>query len=423
MKNLILSIFIHIILGLLISSNSLVGTIHAQIVVAVAIYFSLFDKNTDRTVPLILYITGAELLWRGFGANVFWEYGKYSAILLMAINISRFGSKKIKNKIGFLILLLLLPSFVVLNEFERQSIAHAMSGPFCLGIAVIFFSNQIINKEKLILLLTALALPIISLLSIMLISTLQYGEIDVYAAYVKAYTTAGVGPNQASNILGLGVLTFFLLYLVNKENAVIYMTLGLLMLFQTIITHSRGGFWNAFLAVSICITFLFAEKKVRQKFFLGVLSFCLLLYIFVFPIIDDYSKGSISNRYTDTDISHRENIIETELRAFVENPLLGIGPGSSRSFRIENYNSPKHTHTEYTRLLSEHGLFGFFVILLFLIILKSIIRKNNGLARSISLSLIFWSLLFMFHSATRLAAPAIIFGLSTIHFRFSSKNL
>ena len=100
------------------------------------------------------------------------------------------------------------------------------------------------------------------------------------------------------------------------------------------------------------------------------------MYIFVFPIIDDYSKGSISNRYTDTDISHRENIIETELRAFVENPLLGIGPGSSRNFRIENYNSPKHTHTEYTRLLSEHGLFGFFVILLFLIILKNIIRKK-----------------------------------------------
>ena len=215
MKNLISSIIIHIILGFLISSNSLFGTIHAQIVVAVAIYFSLFDKNTDRTMPLILYITGAELLWRGFGANVFWEYAKYSTILVMAINISRFGSKKIRNKIGFLILFLLLPSFIVLNEFERQSIAHAMSGPFCLGIAVIFFSNQVISKEKLILQLTTLALPITSLLSIMLISTLQYGEIDVYAAYVKAYTTAGVGPNQASNILGLGVLTFFLLYLHN----------------------------------------------------------------------------------------------------------------------------------------------------------------------------------------------------------------
>ena len=373
-------------------------------------------------MPILFYIVGSELLWRGFGADVFWEYGKYSAILIMLINILRLGANKIKNKKGLFILLCFIPSFFILVEFDRTSISHAISGPFCLAIAIVFFSNQILNKINLIKQLIALSLPIISLLSIMLVSTLQHGEIDVYASYVKEYTTAGVGPNQAANILGLGVLAFFLLYIIKKGNKSILLIFGLLMLFQTMVTHSRGGFWNALLAISVCITFLLTEKEKRKKFLLGASIVFSFLYLIVFPLVDNIAKGTISSRYADTNILHRENIIETELRAFMDNPLIGIGPGSSRSFRVKNYNSPKHTHTEYTRLLSEHGIFGLIVIFILLSILYNLLRNNNGLAKSVSLALITWSMLFMFHSATRLVAPSLIFGLATSQFRINSKK-
>ena len=397
MKTFIPLIIIHIIISQLIQSFPFFVTIHAYLVLILGIYFSLFDNNTSRTMPILFYIVGSELLWRGFGADVIWEYGKYSAILIMLINILRLGANKIKNKKGLFILLCFIPSFFILVEFDRIAISHAISGPFSLAIAILLFSNQTLDRINLIKQLIALLLPIISLLTIMTVSTLQHGEIDVYASYVKEYTTAGLGPNQAANILGLGVLAFFLLYIIKKDNKSILLIFGLLMIFQTMITHSRGGFWNAILAISVCITFLFTEKEKRLKFLLGTSILSLFLYLFAFPQIDKIAKGTISSRYADTDISHRENIIETELRAFKDNPLMGIGPGSSRSFRVKNYNSSKHTHTEYTRLLSEHGIFGLIVIFILLSIINSLMRINNGLAKSVSLALITWSVLFMFH--------------------------
>ena len=409
-------------MAIIIQFSSLFVTIHAQLIFLLGLYFSLFDKNTSRIMPVLFYIVGSELLWRGFGANIFWEYAKYSTMIIILISITRVGLNKMKNKVGFYILLLLLPSFLILTEFNRQAVSHSMSGPFLLGVSILFFSNQIITKGILAKQLISLSLPIITLLSLMLISTFKFGEFDVYAAYVKEYTTAGVGPNQASNILGLGVLAIFLLYVIKRNYLFIYLILGLLMLFQTTITHSRGGFWNTLIAISFSIIFLLNRKKDRLKFLAGFITICLGLYFFIFPLLNDLSKGSITNRYADTNLSHRQNIIQTEIRAFNDNPILGIGPGNSRTYRLENFDSKKHTHTEYSRLLSEHGLFGALVIIMLLITVIKSFNKNKDLSRSISLSLSIWSLLFMFHSATRLAAPSIIFGISTANFILNKKN-
>ena len=83
MKTFFPLIIIHIIISQLIQSFPFFVTIHAYLVLILGIYFSLFDNNTSRTMPILFYIVGSELLWRGFGADVIWEYGKYSAILIM----------------------------------------------------------------------------------------------------------------------------------------------------------------------------------------------------------------------------------------------------------------------------------------------------------------------------------------------------
>ena len=81
----------------------------------------------------------------------------------------------------------------------------------------------------------------------------------------------------------------------------------------------------------------------------------------------------------------------------------------------------KHNHTEYTRLIAEHGLFGFIIILILLFITFKIIFKKNGLERSVSLSILSWCLLFMIHSSTRLVAPCLLFGLAISNFNFGEK--
>ena len=415
-------IIAHLIFGTFIQSYPFLISLHAWIAIFLGVYWALFNQNSNKSTIIIFYLTGSELLWRGFNANVFWEVGKYSSILIMIIIIYRYGLERIKNKIGLLFMVLLLPSFIALNEFIRQDISHAMGGPVCLGVALILFSNQQITKELFISQFQSLLLPIITLMWIMILSTFQFGQINFYAAYIYEYTTAGIGPNQASNILGLGVLTSFLLYLIDNKNKAIYSLIGFALLFQTIISYSRGGFWNAILAIGICILFSLRTKKTIIKFIPLFSIICFLFYSVLFPLFDEISEGSISSRYTDTDFDRREFIINTELKAFKENPLFGIGPGQSRKFRIENYDNYKHTHTEYSRLLSEHGIFGISIIILLGIIVKINFMKNRGLSRSIVLALMTWSLLFMFHSATRLVAPSIIFGFSVAHFMINNED-
>ena len=91
-------------------------------------------------MPILFY--KLVLLWKR--CRCILEYGKYSAILIMLINILRLGANKIKNKRDYLFYYVLYHHFIQL--FDRTSISHAISGPFYLAIAIVFFSNQILNR-------------------------------------------------------------------------------------------------------------------------------------------------------------------------------------------------------------------------------------------------------------------------------------
>ncbi len=73
------------------------------------------------------------------------------------------------------------------------------------------------------------------------------------------------------------------------------------------------------------------------------------------------------------------------------------------------------SHTEYTRILSEHGAFGLLAICVLLrACLKNLRRARTPLERAMVGSFLAWSLLFMASAAMRLAAPAFMFGLSFV---------
>jgi hypothetical protein len=70
-------------------------------------------------------------------------------------------------------------------------------------------------------------------------------------------------------------------------------------------------------------------------------------------------------------------------------------------------------HTEYTRMLAEHGILG--LIALFILIrlsLRPFLIRRPPTSKAVIVSFAVWSLLFMFHAATRLVAPCLLFGLA-----------
>ena len=417
----IILILSHLLLAILVQVDPIIISIHAYITLALGFYYTLMDSNAHRGLIVMSYIIGSELLWRGFGANVFWEYGKIITILLILLLIYRIGFTKIKLNLGAVYVLLLIPSLISLDTNNYTDITHSLLGPILLGMSVNLFKNISINRLQLYKMLFFATVPIITLLAITNYNTIFSGGFNYTSAYIERIETAGIGPNQASNILGLGVLFIFLLtQLFRDKTTLFFQILGIIAIIQTMLTHSRGGFWNTLISIVIFYFFQLTTTKSKVRLLTGAFPLILSFFYIIFPFLDNISSGSVIQRFSNADLGRREVIIDSELIAFEQNPIFGIGPGQSRKYRKDNFDNYTHAHTEYTRLLAEHGVFGVFANIILFILTFYTLKNKSGNERTISMTLITWSLLFMIHSATRLAAPCFLFGIAMA--KFDLKN-
>jgi O-antigen ligase len=133
--------------------------------------------------------------------------------------------------------------------------------------------------------------------------------------------------------------------------------------------------------------------------------------------LDQYTGGTLSTRYQDFDLTNRDLLIQADLQTFWANPIFGIGPGQSKYEHevLLDLSNVARDHTEYSRVLAEHGSLGLLSLLLLIVMsAKRIFRRNSPLKKAIIVSFTVWTILYMFHSATRLAAPSVIFGLGSV---------
>jgi len=89
-----------------------------------------------------------------------------------------------------------------------------------------------------------------------------------------------------------------------------------------------------------------------------------------------------------------------------------VGVGKMRETRFEETGVLSATHNETSRMLSEHGIFGVFGLLVLLITPLMFRTKNKSNFFLVSF-LVFWFFTIN-HSAMRIAAPAFIYGLCLI---------
>jgi O-antigen ligase len=153
----------------------------------------------------------------------------------------------------------------------------------------------------------------------------------------------------------------------------------------------------------------------------GVIALTWLITVF-------FSAGLIVNRYSNEDAAGklkkdittgRSEIIDTELAAFYENPITGVGVGKAKEYREQKTGIDAASHNETSRMLSEHGLFGFFGLLV-LLLTPLLLRMKNRTNVFFYSFLAFWFLTIN-HSSMRIAAPAFIYGLSLINITYTKK--
>ncbi|MFL2983051.1 MAG: O-antigen ligase family protein [Candidatus Neomarinimicrobiota bacterium] len=250
--------------------------------------------------------------------------------------------------------------------------------------------------------------------------------------------TGGFGSNQVASVMGLGIfLSYYawmnkLLFSGNHNLDGIFIAF---FAYQGLLTFSRGGIIIALCAIIVYYYYFrnsenfikyVKKKSLRPLLFFG---FALMGIFLSYIVIESRSDGYITLRYLgetygtisgdkiktiDSFTTGRYSIVISDFKLWADNFIFGTGAGASKYARIGNLYgiSP---HTEITRLLAEHGVFGFiFIVLLLIISLKSMNRNRNSIYYSIIITLFFIGLGTALHSAMRTFITPIMITLSMV---------
>ncbi|PJJ10986.1 O-antigen ligase-like membrane protein [Flavobacterium sp. 1] len=417
-------------LGVLVFLLPFVSKMLTLSILAFGVYYIVKSKNrNNEALVMSAYIVSIEILLRMTDGILLNEFGKYSILIFMFLGMIYSGFSK-NALLYWLFLLLLIPGVILATltlDFEtdiRKAIAFNISGPVCLGISAIYCYQRKISFDRLLGVITAFSLPLISVAVYLFLYTPSVKAV-VTGTQSNFETSGGFGPNQVSTILGLGVFIFFVQLVLNSKSRLLQIINGgfvIVFAFRGIVTFSRGGILTAMMMIFIFLAVLYYQANSNAKFKIGMiimLSFVAGMGVWGYSSLQ--TNGLINKRYANQDargrekksqLSGRETLIATEMQMFWDNPILGVGVGRNKEIREKETGIVSASHNEISRMLAEHGSLGLIdlIILLLTPLVLFLINRQNILALSF---LTFW-LLTINHAAMRLAAPAFVYALSLL---------
>ena len=405
----------HVPLALLIYQVRSLAYIHAIACLTVGIGCALSgSRHLAKVVYVAAYIAGAEVFWRMTQASVFWEFGKYATATIFLLALVRNG--RFKGGLGlFLYFACLLPSAaLVLEEVgwdkSRSAFSFNLTGPLVLLVAGWFFSNVSLTRHQLQRMLLFFAAPTLGIAAIAQYVIQASADIRFTSNASNLTTSGGYGPNQVSAALGLGALMLFLFLVVGKHRLPMKMFALAAMIGlagQCALTFSRGGLYNVIGAIALASIYFIKDSQTRAKFLPVVLISAAIVFLVVLPRLDALTQGTLSERLRNTHTTNRYDIALAQLQLWQEHPILGVGPGQARDY------AGQVAHTEVTRLLAEHGIFGGLALLILIALaVRNVQRARQTINKSLAIAMLTWSFLFMANAGMRVVAPSFAFGLS-----------
>lgn len=413
----------HAALALAMDRWQFLATAHALIALAVGLVV-VWGRQSHRALYVCGYIASADVLWRMTKAQVFWEFGKYSLTLVALLLVWRNRGRGVLTQLAMLYLVLLVPGVLLavnhfgLSDNLRQELSFNLSGPVALAAAVVMCSSLGRPFPDLGRLIGWMILPIVGVFAISFYSTLTSTSLD-FSNQANFTTSGGYGPNQVSAVLGLGGFLCLLMALNVVDRPLRYLLLLMAAAFQlqTILTFSRGGTFNVVIALVLLSVHYVRQPRARRLLIPILIGGTLISVFLLLPKLNAWTSGSFAERYTNVDSTGRRSLAEADLDLFRANPLFGVGAGLSKFSRSSADRRGIASHTEFTRLLAEHGIFGLTALgLLLLIALIAYRRASSLLTKAWVISLAAWSLAEMSHSAMRVASISFVFGLATLAF-------
>jgi len=413
----------HALLGLVMHRLSALANVHCGGTVLLGIGAAVFSKKIAPVAWIMGYIVGAEVLWRMSNSTLPYEISKYTITLMSIIALVRLKHYVIP-KIAVSYFLLLLPALAVSygtlsGEALRAGISFNLSGPVSLFATVCFFANVTLFPEEWKLLPLAIITPLAGITMIAAHGTfsnpdIQFGTESMHDA------SGGFGPNQVSAMLGLGALlaVHYVLNSKDRRKQLIVLCVAAFFIMQAVLTFSRGGVVAAAMALAPAVFFKMRQSRERGRLVVWVailVGFCGLV---LYPLLDEYTAGALTARYTLQDLSGREELMHADFIIWEQNRIFGVGVGGSAFAHLALYGRAAATHNEFTRLLAEHGMFGLAAILLIAAMaVSAVLRTTTVQEKSYASSFVLWSILFSGASSMRIAAAGFMFGIAFVRLK------
>lgn len=429
---------LHVVLAFVVFVAPVFSKLYGVLILVIGIALLLKTKNNKNQVLVICaYVIGSEVFLRMTNGNILHEMAKYEVILFLVIGMLYSGFSK-SSFVYWFFLILLLPGVVIgamtlgYKVDVRKAIAFNIMGELTLFVSALYCYRRVVTFEQMGVIIKAIGLPIVTTLIYLFLYAPSIKDV-VTGTQSNFETSGGFGPNQVSTILGLGMFCFFSLFLLYSKNKVaklIHLLLILIVSYRAIVTFSRGGVFTGIVMILLLlfVLFIFSNSKVKSKLILIFLG-CLLIGSGVWVYSVSQTGGLIEYRYANQDargrekedkLGGREEIAQSEIQMFLDNPIVGIGVGKNKEYREETTGIVAASHNELTRLLAEHGSLGILAIMI-LIFTPLVLYLNNKHHLFLLSFFVFWALTIN-HAAMRLAAPAFVYALSLLKVKFETTN-
>lgn len=394
-----------------------------------------------------LYLMGFEIVYRIAGTTFSHELGKYLSILILVVGIFA-GKRKYISWVFVFCLCLLIPALFLSEDPDsvkvRKMILFNLSGPLCIVFSGLYFYRRIIGRETYVNGIQFAFLPAFSLIVLLSmkagLDTLQFNSVSS-----NPEASGGFGANQVSSSIGWFVLLVLLFKAQGfKITPFHWLDWGMLLILfiRGLLTMSRGGMMSALFAfIGALIFFIYSDIFFRRRFF-NMLPYVMvglfflggatwyankisnnyLLYRYQGKTTNEVKTGNIDENKSY--LTGRDDIMQGDLAAFLEYPVLGVGYGMSTTWHLAFFGSAAAAHTEFARLLSENGSLGLlFMVILFVVLpSKYFFGKESNLSKYFMLAFFLISMMTMFHGAMRLSLGGIVFGAGFMVLVESSKK-
>lgn len=434
-KNYLSLIVTHIAIGFLIFKFPFFAKIYAGLIVVLSLYFVIKNKNkNNEALHAAAYIVGIEVFLRTVNGNPIHEYGKYFVILFIVIGIFYNGIPK-KTNPYWVFLFFLIPSIITAIEIlkfnVRTTILFNISGPICLGICSLYMYKRKISFEEINSILLAIGMPVLSYVAYLFLKCPIY-DLPIPSTESNYVLSGGLTPNQTATLLGFGMFVFTArLFLISSSRKIMLCNVFIIVYiyYRCLLTFSRGGTLTGIIIILLlfCLLFIHFYQYKTLKYKIG--SFLLLLTA-VFFLTSFQTDNLLWKRYADQnpsglkkseDKNGRNQIAMQEILLFEKSPIFGIGVGKGKEIRKTETGKTTNSHSEITRMLAEHGLFGIASLLILILTPFILFVKKNKKDIYLICFFTFW-LLTINHSAMRIAAPAFIYALSLLDIDFIKNN-